>query len=107
MSGKKEKERAKEYEEKLHINGTLDEVLKVSAPKKKKKEDKQRYRVAAGFLSNRNRQINELYRRQSTLSLKCVGCDFYLWMGVWRCLVIVERAAHVLFLQFYNNQNSP
>ncbi|WP_343487177.1 hypothetical protein [Allomuricauda sp. d1] len=36
---KKEKNpRAKEYEKKLKIDGTLDDVLKVSVPKKKKKE---------------------------------------------------------------------
>lgn len=33
------KERAKEYEKKLKIEGTLDDVLKVSVPKKKKKGD--------------------------------------------------------------------
>ena len=33
---KEGKERAKEYEKKLVIDGTLDEVLKVSVPDKKK-----------------------------------------------------------------------
>jgi len=33
---KKKKERSKKYEEKLKINTTLDDVLKVSVPKKKK-----------------------------------------------------------------------
>jgi hypothetical protein len=32
---KKPKERSKKYEEKLKIEGTLDDVLKVSVPKKK------------------------------------------------------------------------
>ncbi|WP_350284491.1 hypothetical protein [uncultured Croceitalea sp.] len=32
---KKKKERAKEYEKKLRIDGTLDGVLKASVPKKK------------------------------------------------------------------------
>lgn len=32
---KKKKERAKEYEKKLKINGTLEDVLKVSVDKKK------------------------------------------------------------------------
>ncbi len=32
---KAEKERAKKYEKKLKINTTLDDVLKVSVPKKK------------------------------------------------------------------------
>jgi hypothetical protein len=32
---KKTKERSKEYEKKLKIDGTLDSVLKVSVPKKK------------------------------------------------------------------------
>ena len=32
---KKTKERSKKYEEKLKINTTLDDVLKVSIPKKK------------------------------------------------------------------------
>jgi hypothetical protein len=32
---KNEKERSKKYEEKLKINTTLDDVLKVSVPKKK------------------------------------------------------------------------
>lgn len=32
---KKKKERAKEYEKKLKIHGTLDDVLKVSVDKKK------------------------------------------------------------------------
>ena len=36
---KKNKPRAKEYENKLKIDGTLDDVLKVSVPKKKKKGD--------------------------------------------------------------------
>lgn len=31
----KKRERAKEYEKKLKINGTLDDVLKVSVDKKK------------------------------------------------------------------------
>lgn len=31
----KKKQRAKEYEKKLKIEGTLDDVLKVSVPKKK------------------------------------------------------------------------
>lgn len=35
---KKKKERAKEYEKKLVIDGTLDDVLKVSTPKKKEKK---------------------------------------------------------------------
>lgn len=34
---KKKKERAKEYDKKLAIEGTLDDVLKVSVPPKKKK----------------------------------------------------------------------
>lgn len=34
----KKKKRAKEYEKKLKIDGTLDEVLKVSVPKEKKKD---------------------------------------------------------------------
>jgi len=33
----KNKKRAKEYEKKLVIDGTLDDVLKVSVPKKKDK----------------------------------------------------------------------
>lgn len=33
---KKKKERSKKYEEKLKIDGTLEDVLKVSVPKKKK-----------------------------------------------------------------------
>ena len=33
---KEKKERAEKYEEKLKINTSLDEVLKVSVPKKKK-----------------------------------------------------------------------
>ena len=33
---KKKKERSKEYEKKLKIEGTLDGVLKASVPKKKK-----------------------------------------------------------------------
>ena len=36
---KKTKQRAKEYEKKLKIDGSLDDVLKVSVPKKKKKGD--------------------------------------------------------------------
>lgn len=42
MSDKKKtkKKRAQEYQEKLHINTGLDEVLKVSAPKAPKKENK-------------------------------------------------------------------
>ena len=32
---KEKKERSKKYEEKLKINTTLDDVLKVSVPKKK------------------------------------------------------------------------
>lgn len=32
---KNKKQRAKEYEKKLKIEGTLDDVLKVSVPKKK------------------------------------------------------------------------
>lgn len=35
---KKKKKRAKKYEEKLHVDGTLDEVLKVSVPKKEEKK---------------------------------------------------------------------
>lgn len=35
-SKKDKKERSKKYEEKLKINTTLDDVLKVSVPKKKK-----------------------------------------------------------------------
>ncbi|WP_262627047.1 hypothetical protein [Winogradskyella tangerina] len=35
---KNKKERAKKYEEKLSIDGTLDDVLKISVPKPK--EDK-------------------------------------------------------------------
>ena len=34
---KKNKERAKEYDKKLAIEGTLDQVLKVSVPVKEKK----------------------------------------------------------------------
>ena len=37
--GTKNKTRAKEYEKKLKIDGTLDDVLKVSVPKEKKKSD--------------------------------------------------------------------
>lgn len=37
--GKKEKERSKEYEKKLKINTSLDDVLKASIPKPKKNED--------------------------------------------------------------------
>ncbi len=33
---KKKKERSKKYEEKVKINTTLDDVLKVSVPQKKK-----------------------------------------------------------------------
>ncbi|MEK6153108.1 hypothetical protein WIW50_07605 [Flavobacteriaceae bacterium 3-367] len=35
---KKKKERAQKYEKKLKIDGGLDDVLKVSVPKKKKGE---------------------------------------------------------------------
>lgn len=35
---KPKKERTDKYEEKLHIKGTLDQVLKVSVPKKDKKK---------------------------------------------------------------------
>jgi hypothetical protein len=35
---KKKKKRAKKYEDKLHIDSTLDEVLKVSVPAKGKKK---------------------------------------------------------------------
>jgi hypothetical protein len=35
---KKEKERSKEYDEKLHIKGSLEDVLKVSVPKKEKEK---------------------------------------------------------------------
>jgi hypothetical protein len=35
---KKPKERSKEYEKKLKINTSLDDVLKVSIPKPKEKE---------------------------------------------------------------------
>lgn len=38
MSDKKKKERSKEYEDKLKIDGTLDDVLKVSVPKKEKEK---------------------------------------------------------------------
>lgn len=37
---KQKKERAKEYDKKLSIDGTLDDVLKVSVPKKEEKETK-------------------------------------------------------------------
>ncbi len=37
---KEKKERAKKYEEKLKINTTLDDVLKVSVPKNKKSDKK-------------------------------------------------------------------
>ena len=41
MNKKKEnKERSKEYDKKLTIDGTLDDVLKVSLPKPKEKETK-------------------------------------------------------------------
>ncbi len=36
---KKPKERAKKYKEKLSINTSLDDVLKVSVPKKEKKSE--------------------------------------------------------------------
>lgn len=35
---KEKKKRANKYEDKLFIEGSLDEVLKVSVPKEKKKE---------------------------------------------------------------------
>jgi len=35
---KEKKERAKEYDKKLVIDGTLDDVLKVSVPKEKPKK---------------------------------------------------------------------
>lgn len=35
---KKQKERSKEYEKKLKINTSLDDVLKASVPKPKQKE---------------------------------------------------------------------
>lgn len=35
---KSKKKRANKYDEKLHIDGNLDEVLKVSVPEKKKKK---------------------------------------------------------------------
>ncbi len=34
---KKQKERSNKYEDKVKIKGTLDDVLKVSVPKKKEK----------------------------------------------------------------------
>lgn len=37
---KKSKERSDKYEEKLHINTSLDDVLKVSIPKPKDKKPK-------------------------------------------------------------------
>lgn len=37
---KKKKERSKKYEEKLKIDGTLVDVLKVSVPKKKNSDPK-------------------------------------------------------------------
>ena len=37
MNKKDKKERAKEYEKKLKIKGTLDDVLSVSVPKSKDK----------------------------------------------------------------------
>ena len=36
---KSKKERADKYEDKLHIDGTLDDVLKASVTKKKKEKD--------------------------------------------------------------------
>tara|TARA_R110002051_G_scaffold149010_1_gene221540 strand:+ start:6625 stop:6753 length:129 start_codon:yes stop_codon:yes gene_type:complete len=42
MSEKKQKkERSNKYEEKVHINTTLDDVLKVSIPKPKEKKEKE------------------------------------------------------------------
>ena len=38
MAEKDKKERAKKYEKKLTIDGDLDDVLKVSVPKPKKKD---------------------------------------------------------------------
>ena len=38
---KPKKKRANKYEDKVHIDGTLDEVLKVSAPSPKVKEEKE------------------------------------------------------------------
>lgn len=40
MQKKNKKERTKKYEKKLTIEGTLDDVLKVSIPKPKEKETK-------------------------------------------------------------------
>ena len=40
MKKKEKKPRTDAYEKKLTINGTLDDVLKVSVPKKKDKETK-------------------------------------------------------------------
>ncbi|WP_347373680.1 hypothetical protein [Aequorivita sp. Q41] len=37
---KPEKERSEKYEDKLHINTSLDDVLKVSVPKPKDKKPK-------------------------------------------------------------------
>jgi len=38
LDKKKKKKRAKKYDKKLVIDGTLDEVLKVSVPEKKKEK---------------------------------------------------------------------
>lgn len=40
MTDKKKKKRPKEYDKKLAIDGTLDEVLKVSLPAKGKEKEK-------------------------------------------------------------------
>lgn len=40
MSKKEKKERADKYEDKLKIEGSLDDVLKVSIPKEKEEKDK-------------------------------------------------------------------
>jgi len=40
MEKKEKKERAKNYDKKLSIDGSLDDVLKVSVPKPKEKETK-------------------------------------------------------------------
>tara|TARA_R110002049_G_scaffold304060_4_gene498958 strand:+ start:7791 stop:7922 length:132 start_codon:yes stop_codon:yes gene_type:complete len=39
-NSKQKKERSNTYEEKVHINTTLDDVLKVSVPKPKDKDKK-------------------------------------------------------------------